>query len=105
MRSVFAELLRLLPSGFRERFGAEMLGQIESEHERAQARGLPSSALFVARTTVDLLKTALVQRLDPTFVSTSPRGGTTSTLEDVRIDVAHALRGLKRAPGFTVMTV
>jgi putative ABC transport system permease protein len=98
-------LLRLLPRGFRDRFGEELLSQIHMDRERARARGGLALSLFTLRTFADLLKTAVVERWDPTYVASREGRASVGVLEELRIDVTHALRGLRRAPGFSVMTV
>jgi predicted permease len=108
MRSLLALLLRLFPADFRERFGPEMLEQMQTDLRRTQARGRWSATLFAARTASDLVRAAFAERWSPTLLADRPsrrEGRMMTMMGDIRQDLAHALRGLRRAPGFTALAV
>ena len=68
MRRLAKPLLRLFPVGFRERFGAEMIEQMEEDYGRARARGVLPAVGFVVVTVLDLLRSGLAERLNPSGV-------------------------------------
>jgi predicted permease len=84
-------LLRLLPSGFRERFATEISATFEARRADARRRGTLAVASLWIRTVIDLLGTAVVEwakALRPF---------------DARDDVRLAVRNLLRAPVFTLI--
>jgi len=108
VRAVLALLIRLLPAPFRRQFGADILEQIRRDHERAAERGLRAVVRFAALTAADLLRSAAAERLAPTWVAErefSARSGRHWTMDGWTRDLRHALRSLRRAPGFTAVTV
>ena len=104
MKRILFALLHLLPADFRSRFGEELEEQILEEYESASARGVWSVAGYVALTGLDLLRSAVAERVNPTWVEDeNPRGGW--TMEDWIRDLRLAVRSLVRSPGFAAVTV
>lgn len=85
-------LLRALPRGFRDRFGAEMSAAFEARLAEARAAGPTAVTHLWLRTIVDLARTAGAEWFQ---AATSPRGW----FDDLRL----SLRSLARAPSFTLV--
>src|SRR5262249_3012643 len=71
MRSALTRLVRLFPAAFREKFGDGMIEQIESDYDRARARGISSALGFACATTADLMQSALAEHWNPTWTKMS----------------------------------
>jgi hypothetical protein len=83
--SAYRLLLRVLPRGFREEFADEMAAVFLDQRRRAQG----AAAIFLwLRTIAEVLALAVRLRLD-----------------ELRLDVRHAVRGLTRQKTFTVTVV
>lgn len=108
MKSLLILLIRLFPSGFRAQFGADMAAQITIEHEQARIRGGASAVVFAVTAALDLIGSALAERINPTWVDPSmqtnhkraewPMSG---WIQDLQL----ATRGLKKTPGFTAIAI
>jgi putative ABC transport system permease protein len=108
MSGRIALLVGLLPSAFRERFGAEIAEQLRADWAAARARGPGAALAYGAAAALDLARTALAEHWNPSLRST-PRnagGGMMRWLRDGWIqDLRQAVRALRRTPGFTLVTV
>jgi predicted permease len=96
--------LRLLPRGFRARYGAGMLRMFEDGWAEST---LPGRIRLVLRALPDLLWTAVSVRVSSNY-ATPPigaAGGGTGLFLGLGIDVRAALRALARRPGFTMTAV
>ncbi len=109
MRAVLLWLVRLLPTHFRERFGAEIRAHLTFEYAAARARGFLPTLRFVVPAACDLLHTAMTERLRPTSESPDliPHEGDQMSWrpKDWIDDLRHAVRSLSRAPGFALVTI
>jgi predicted permease len=107
MRKVAAALLRLYPDAFRSRFGPEMLEQVTREYADAAADGRAAAAWFTLHTSVDLVRSALAERISPTWGDQyqSEERGMGWTATEWISDFKHAARALRRTPAFTAMAV
>jgi putative ABC transport system permease protein len=106
VRAVLGLLVRLFPAAFRERFGGGMVEQVEQDYEHARARGFPAAAWFSLATGWDLVRSAIAERVRPTWVSAQPSNEETEmrwTANEWMTDLRHAMRSLKRSPGFTAV--
>ena len=108
MKPLLVRMVRLFPAPFRERFELEMVEQVGEDCDRAAARGPWHALTFGALTALDLLRSAIAERWHPTYVSqVRPAPGalmhwlTSGWGRDLR----HAVRALKRSPGFAVVTI
>ena len=108
MKRALRWLAGLLPSGFNERFGAEVLDQIDRDYDRERSRGLMPALGFSLSTALDLARSSFAERWNPTWVPaaapTAKRGIMWSFNEWAR-DLKHAARALRRTPGFTATAV
>ncbi len=109
MRAASRWFVRFFPAAFRQQFGAAMVEQIEQEYGRARAQDRTAALLFSLATAWDLVRSGIAEHLNPTWRSMRP-----SLPEDNRViatlsawskDVRRAARSLRRAPGFTAVTV
>ena len=66
MNQVARLLLRLYPESFRDRFGAELLEMIAQDRPGAGA-GVGARTWFLIHTTFDLLRSALMERVSPSW--------------------------------------
>jgi predicted permease len=107
VRYFLAFLIRLFPPAFRREFGAVMLDDIERDSRRARSGGAMAAIGFSIATTVDLIRSAIAERLNPTWNANAiPAEGKDmkSLLQDWARDLRHAARSLRRSPGFTLVT-
>ena len=104
---ILTRLLRLFPKAFREQFGEDMAEQVGEDWRRARARGGLAGLGFGLATGANLVREALAERVNPTWVA--PSTGRTGRMEypmsGTWKDVKHAVRGLRRSPGFAVISV
>jgi predicted permease len=109
MSSLFAFLLRLFPAAFRKQFGAEMLEQIRGDYERAWSRGRVIVLGFTIVTAWDLVRSAVAERLHPSWASDATanarREEKNGMIDGWTRDIRHAVRGLRRSPGFAVIAI
>jgi predicted permease len=101
-------LVRLFPSAFRERFGAGISGDIDSDFERARARGVLATAWFAIATSWDLVRSAVAEHVSPTWIRAQPIVVEESAMDWSRgwiTDLRHAMRSLRRTPGFTAVSI
>jgi predicted permease len=106
----FELLLRLFPSPFRSRFGAEIRDRALEDVERARReRGWGAEAWVLLATSTDLLRAAAAEGLNPTWIAgsdhdTKPEGWGMMMGEWIR-EMRQATRTLARSPGFLAATV
>ena len=109
MRSILELLIRLFPSHFEARFGAEMLDQIRRDYALARTGGLIEAFAFTLATSVDFVGCVVLERCWPTLKRTPPRAIGTSRgemgIDGWRADLRAASRSLRRSPGFTLLGV
>ena len=109
MKPALRTLVRLFPAPFREQFGAGMIEDIDDEYERARARGRLAVTWCVLATGADLLRSALAEHLSPTWVRTPSPITEDPEMQwagkDWMLDLRHAVRTLRRTPGFTGVAV
>lgn len=109
MKAMVTVLLRLFPAAFRERFGSEIREQVEQDWARARDRDSFRAWVFACATIGDLIRSAAAERWRPTWghqpaPPLQERNMLTTFGEWMR-DLRHALRTLRRTPGFTAITV
>jgi len=101
-------LVRLFPKPFRARFGQEVVEHALLDWERDMKRGPIAAVRCLASTVLDLGESALAERLRPTCpsVPAQKKGQTMSfDLNGWAGALRHALRTLRRSPGFTATVV
>jgi predicted permease len=109
VKSALRKLVALFPAVFRERFGAGMIDDIERDYDRARARGILAAAWCATAIAWDVVRSAIAEHLSPTWVRARPplterpemRWSGTEWMTDLR----HAVRSLRRSPGFAVVSV
>jgi predicted permease len=101
-------LLRLLPSAFRERFGPEILEDLREDFAAVRARGRLAAIGYAVATTLDLLGVAVAEHWKSSLRET-PHGGAGGVVRWLQDgwsqDLKHAVRALRRTPGFTLVAV
>lgn len=109
MRSLTRLLLRLYPESFRERFASEITAQVEQEYATVRARGFVARSWFVSRTAVDLIRSAIAERVAPSWNDSTTTSNSEFdmgwTATEWASDFKHAARALRRTPAFTAMAV
>jgi predicted permease len=107
--AVYRTLARLLPRAFRDAAGAELEAAAVACLARERARMGPAGALFAwVRLSADLVATALALWWPRTFTpphGRSPRGALEALMDNLVKDFLYAVRGLRRQPGFAMLTV
>jgi putative ABC transport system permease protein len=109
VRRLLTLLVGLFPEGFRRQFAAGMVEQIESDYDRASARGVFSTVAFAVGTGLDLVASGIAERVNPTWALGSGhdrtgRGIRMMTSQWIK-DLGLAMRALRRAPGFSAVAV
>lgn len=101
---VYSVLLRVLPRGFRNRYGAEMRRMFEQQWSEAAGTGKLTLALGVLR---DLCWSALVVRVSSDYATPGleAAGGGGGMFTGFSSDIRGSLRALARRPGFTATAV
>lgn len=109
MTTLLSWLLRLFPAAFRRHFGGDMLALALDDIDRARDRGRIRAAGAAIATALDLIRSAWAERRHPTrtrFPLPSPQE------QDLGMqfsswtgDLRHAVRSLRRSPGFAAATV
>ena len=100
---LYRSLLRLLPRDFRKRWGTDMEEAFAHRLRRA-GRSRLGLAWVWGRAVVDLLMHTLLERLAPRNDAPRVVGGRMK-MTGLWNDARFALRGLFRAPGFTLITI
>ena len=106
MKTALGWLVRLFPEPFRERFGAAIVEHAVLDCERDARRGRLAGARFLA-TAFDIGRAALAERLRPRWAGVPAEKGKDHELRPERLggELRHALRTLRRTPGFTATVV
>ena len=98
-----------LPKRFRARYAADMTELFVFHYVEAQRDGTRAMARLTLRSTLDVLRTAIVERRAPSFFSDNfnselPRSGD-NRMRTLLYDLRHALRGALKRPLFTAVVV
>ena len=101
MMRLWRLLLLAYRADFRRRHGAEILAAIAAERELPRYRGAAGSVRHACRTFVDIITSAVRQRLAPRRV----HAFRSRPMDTVRQDVRYALRQLARRPGFAAVAI
>jgi putative ABC transport system permease protein len=97
-------VLRVLPRGFRDQFGAEIADHfLTGSHDARSRAGLPGVIRFWTKATVDVLRTAATERREDRQMEKEIDGG--AGFSDLGLDARYAIRGLLRTPGFTLIAL
>jgi predicted permease len=107
--AIFALCVRLFPRVFREEFGADLVAQALSDYHRALEHGTLAGLWVGCRSAANLVGAAVAEHFRPTWNTTvvpAHQGSRMRThLDQWRLDVTHALRALRRSPGFALVAV
>jgi putative ABC transport system permease protein len=109
VKRVLQWFVRVFPQPFRRKFEAELSEFVAEDYERARSAGRAAAFWFVLTTVFDLVWSGVAEHWRPSWVdanaSAAERRGMRWRLEEWVRDLRHSVRGLRRAPGFTVMAV
>jgi predicted permease len=108
MRRLLELLVGFLPGPFRERFGCDMREQIATDLVVARSKGWTAALAFTLSTAFDLVRTAVAEWWNPTWVEggrRETRTGEGTMAAQWLGDLGQAARSLRRAPGFTAVSV
>lgn len=109
VRRLFVRLLGTLPAPFRDTFGPGIMDTVAGGYAEARRRGRLAATWFVTATAVDLLITAGRERWRPAWRPAPTREARKreigTMLDHLIRDLYYAVRALRRAPGFTAVTV
>jgi putative ABC transport system permease protein len=113
---LYATLLFAFPRHFRARYSDAMRQIFRERYARARAAGAPAATMFVARSVLDVLVNASLERaaaarqwfLFPNFheqLAAREQETRRMTWQALRMDLRYALRMFARTPVFTGLTV
>jgi predicted permease len=109
VKVILTRLVRLFPVAFTERFGDAMVEQVDHEYESARSRGRASALWFSLATAWDLARSAVAEHLNPTWAGApqppAEELGMRWTMQEWTRDLRHAVRALRRSPGFAAVTI
>jgi hypothetical protein len=108
VKTLLRALVRLFPAPFRARFGDAVVEHALLDWERDRRRGVLAGARSLASTVFDLGRSALAERLRPSWPDVpAKKKGPTMSLDLIGWAGAlrHAFRTLRRSPGFAATVV
>ncbi|HET9372956.1 MAG TPA: ABC transporter permease [Vicinamibacterales bacterium] len=106
IRARYRVLARLLPAEFRAAAGPDLETAAVACLERERARFGRAGALVAwAAIAADIVRVAARLRLEPAAPAPFHRKRIEAFMDNLRMDLRYALRGLKRQPGFAALTV
>jgi MacB-like protein len=110
VRALLRALVRLFPRPFRSHFGAAIVEHAALDCERERSHGRLAAFRSFLLTAFDLGRSAVSERLRPSWAAVPfEKEGTAMrssfTLEGGGAELRHALRTLRRTPGFTATVV
>ncbi|MEP6491837.1 MAG: ABC transporter permease [bacterium] len=109
MRLLLRNFVRLFPVGFREQFGGAMIEQVERDYDEARAQGFAPALWFSLATAWDLAQSGIAEHWHPTWTGpqSAPAGesGMQWNMQEWTRDLRHAVRSLRRSPGFAAVTI
>ena len=108
MKTLLSFLVRLFPGSFRSHFGEEIVEQALLDCARDWQGGVVAGVRSFASTVFDLLRSAIAERLRPSWAEAPVRKKGKSMSFDLdgwSAALRHALRTLRRTPGFTATVV
>ena len=97
-------LLYAYPARFRARFGGDMQRVFEARWQAARRRGRTAALAFALLALMDVVVSGIGERVIPHDFGPTPRRWP-MTLENVASDVRFAVRLMRRAPLFSVLSI
>lgn len=107
MKTALGFLVRLFPKAFQEHFGAAIVEHAALDCESERGRGRLAAARAFLVTAFDICRAAFAERLRPTWSGVPAEKGKAMSfiLNGWGAELRHALRTLRRTPGFTATVV
>jgi len=107
VKAALGFFVRLFPKSFREEFGGAIVEHAVLDCERDWRRGRFAGARSFVATVFDICRSALAERLRPSWAFVPVKKGRPMSLilNGWGAELRHAVRTLRRTPGFTATVV
>jgi len=107
MKAALRFLVRLFPQSFREHFGAVIVEHARLDYERDHRAGRWNGLRSLLATAFDICRSGLSERIRPSWAGVPEEKGRAMSFTGTGggAELRHAMRTLRRTPGFTATVV